>query len=166
MYFARIYPDRSYAIGVTISDSYPGGMYITAEDPSRSWRSQPMDNGEELIIIGGEHHKTGQSEDTQAHYDNLLDTANNTFQVKEVLYRWSTQDYTTMDQVPYIGPLNSKDPGIYVTTGFRKWGMTTGTAAAMILRDYILGKENEWASVFMPSRVKLGASAGKFSPKI
>jgi len=162
MYFARIYPDRSYAIGVTISDSYPGGMYITAEDPGRSWRSHPMDKGEELIIIGGEHHKTGQGADTRIHYQNLLDTANNTFQVKEVLYRWSTQDYTTMDQVPYIGPLNSKDPGIYIATGFRKWGMTNGTAAAMILRDYILGKENDWAPVFLPSRIKLGASAGKF----
>jgi glycine/D-amino acid oxidase-like deaminating enzyme/nitrite reductase/ring-hydroxylating ferredoxin subunit len=161
MYFARIYPERSYALGVTISDSYPGGMYITAEDPGRSWRSHPMDCGEQLIIIGGEHHKTGQSEDTRIHYRNLLDAANNTFQVKEVLYRWSTQDYTTMDQVPYIGPLNSKDPGIYIATGFRKWGMTNGTAAAMILRDYILGNENEWAEVFLPSRFKLGASAGK-----
>ena len=162
MYFARIYSERSYAIGITITDTYPGGMYITAENPGRSWRSHPMDNGEELVIIGGEHHKTGQGGDTQIHYQNLLETARNTFQVKEVLYRWSTQDYTTMDQVPYIGPLNSKDPGIYVATGFRKWGMTNGTAAAMILRDYILGNENEWAPVFIPSRVKPGASAGKF----
>jgi glycine/D-amino acid oxidase-like deaminating enzyme/nitrite reductase/ring-hydroxylating ferredoxin subunit len=161
MYFARIYPDRSYALGITISDKYPGGMYITAEDPGRSWRSQPLGNGEELIIVGGEHHKTGQGEDTSIHYENLLETANNTFQVKEVLYRWSTQDYTTMDKVPYIGPLNSKDPGIYVATGFRKWGMTNGTAAAMILRDYILGKENEWAPAFVPSRFKPGASVGK-----
>src|SRR5690606_9539096 len=107
MYFARIYPERSYAIGITITDTYPGGMYITAENPGRSWRSHPMDNGEELVIIGGEHHKTGQGGDTQIHYQNLLETARNTFQVKEVLYRWSTQDYTTMDQVPYIGPLNS-----------------------------------------------------------
>jgi Rieske Fe-S protein len=67
-----------------------------------------------------------------------------------------------MDQVPYIGPLNSKDPGLYVATGFRKWGMTNGTAAAMILRDYILDKENEWAPVYMPSRFKPGAAAGKF----
>lgn len=162
MYFSRIYPDRSYAIGITISDQYPCGMYISAEDPGRSYRSHPMDDGRELIIIGGEHHKTGQGEDTGLHYQNLLDTANNVFQVNEVLYRWSTQDYTTMDQVPYIGPLNSKDPGIYVATGFRKWGMTNGTAAAMILRDYILDKENEWAPVFMPSRFKPGASVGKF----
>ena len=59
---------------------------------------------EELVIIGGEHHKTGQGGDTQIHYQNLLETARNTFQVKEVLYRWSTQDYTTMDQVPISAP--------------------------------------------------------------
>lgn len=162
MYFARIYPVRSYALGVTISDSYPGGMYISAEDSGHSFRSHPMDNGEELIIVGGEHHKTGQGGDTGIHYQNLMETARNTFQVKDMLYRWSTQDYTTMDQVPYIGPLNSKDPGIYVATGFRKWGMTNSTAAAMILRDYILGKENQWAPVFLPSRFKPAASAGKF----
>ena len=162
MYFSRIYPNRSYAIGLTISDSYPGGMYITAEDPGRSYRSHPMDDGRELIIVGGEHHKTGQGVDTSLHYQNLINTANEVFQVKEVLYRWSTQDYTTMDQVPYIGPLNSKDPGVYVATGFRKWGMTTGTAAAMILRDYILDQENEWAPVFLPSRFKPAAAAGKF----
>ncbi|MDD2503547.1 MAG: FAD-dependent oxidoreductase [Clostridia bacterium] len=162
MYFSRIYPERSYAVGLTISDQYPGGMYISAEDPGRSYRSQPMDDGRVLIIVGGEHHKTGQSIDTSLHYQNLLNTANSIFQVDEVLYRWSTQDYTTMDQVPYIGPLNSKDPGLYVATGFRKWGMTNGTVAAMILRDYILDKENEWAPVFMPSRFRPGAAAGKF----
>lgn len=162
LYFSRIYPDRSYAIGITISDQYPGGMYISAEDPGRSYRSHPMDDGRELIIVGGEHHKTGQGEDISIHYQNLINTANDIFSVNEILYRWSAQDYTTMDQVPYIGPLNSKDPGLYVATGYRKWGMTNATAAAMILRDYILDKENEWAPVFMPSRFKPGASAGKF----
>jgi glycine/D-amino acid oxidase-like deaminating enzyme/nitrite reductase/ring-hydroxylating ferredoxin subunit len=162
MYFARIYPERSYALGITISEHFPVGMYISAEEPARSFRSQAMGNGKELVIIGGDHHKTGQGEDTRSHYHNLLKTANEHFQVKEVLFRWSTQDYTTMDEVPYIGPLNSKDPGIYVATGFRKWGMTNATAAAMILRDYILCQENEWAPVFLPSRWKPGASAGKF----
>ncbi len=162
MYFSRIYPVRSYALGVTIKDKYPGGMYITAEDPGRSFRSQPLDNGEELIIVGGEHHKTGQGEDTRIHYQNLVDTAKSTFQMKEILYRWSTQDYTTMDQVPYVGTLTSNTPGIYVATGFRKWGMTNGTAAAMMLKDYIIGKENPWAPVYAPSRFKLAASAGKF----
>jgi len=162
MYFSRIYPDRSYVLGITIKDKYPGGMYITAEDPGRSFRSQPMDGGDELVLVGGEHHKTGQGGDTGVHYKNLLETAGSSFQIKEVLTRWSTQDYTTMDEVPYVGTLTSKTPGIYVATGFRKWGMTNGTAAAMILKDRIIGKENEWAPVFVPSRFTPSASAGKF----
>ncbi|HHY83442.1 MAG TPA: FAD-dependent oxidoreductase [Clostridiales bacterium] len=162
MYFARIFPERSYALGVTISEKFPEGMYISAEDPGRSYRSQPMDNDEELVIIGGEHHKTGQGGDMNAHYESLLDTARKTFHVKEIKYRWSTQDYTTVDEVPYIGPLNSKDPGVYIAAGFRKWGMTNSMAAAMIIKDYILGSENEWAPVFLPSRFKPAAAAGKF----
>jgi glycine/D-amino acid oxidase-like deaminating enzyme/nitrite reductase/ring-hydroxylating ferredoxin subunit len=162
MYFSRIYPDRSYAIGVTTNEKFPGGMYITAEDPGRSFRSHTMDDGKELVIVGGEHHKTGQGDDTSIHYKNLLETAENTFQVKEVLYRWSAQDYTSMDKVPYVGNLTSKTPGIYVATGFRKWGMTNSTAAAMIIKDYIIGKENPWAPVYNPSRFTPSASAGKF----
>jgi len=163
MYFSRIYPDRSYALGITIEDKYPGGMYITAEDPGRSFRSQPLGNGQELVIVGGEHHKTGQGGDTGVHYKRLLDTARSMFRVKEVLYRWSTQDYTTMDKVPYVGNLTSKTAGIYVATGFRKWGMSNGTAAAMVLKDLVLGKDNPWFEVYNPSRFIPAASAGKFT---
>lgn len=162
MYFARLYPDRSYALGVTIKEKYPEGMYITAEDPGRSLRSQSLGDQGELIIIGGEHHKTGQGEDTSIHYKNLLDFASETFQLKETLYRWSTQDYTSTDDVPYVGNLTSKTPNIYVATGFRKWGMTNSTAAAMILKDAILGDKNPWAQVYDPSRFTPIASASNF----
>ncbi len=163
MYFSRIYPERSYALGITIEGKYPGGMYITAEDPGRSFRSQPLGSGEELVIVGGEHHKTGQGGDTGVHYKNLLNAAQSIFKVKEVRYRWSTQDYTTMDKVPYVGNLTSKTAGIYVATGFRKWGMSNGTAAAMILKDLILGKDNPWYEVYNPSRFNPAASVGKFA---
>ncbi|HZK34126.1 MAG TPA: FAD-dependent oxidoreductase [Bacillota bacterium] len=162
MYFARAYPDRSYALGLTIEENYPGGMYITAEDPARSFRSQPMENGEELIIVGGDHHKTGQSQDTATHYKNLLQTANETFTVKDIPYRWSAQDYTTMDEVPYIGNLTSKTSGIYVATGFRKWGMTSGTTAALVLKDLVLAEDNPWSDLYSPSRFTPIVSAGKF----
>ncbi|MDF2590882.1 MAG: dependent oxidoreductase, partial [Clostridia bacterium] len=33
MYFARIYPERSYTIAIKAKEKYLGGMYITAEDP-------------------------------------------------------------------------------------------------------------------------------------
>lgn len=59
-----------------------------------------MEDGGQLVIIGGEHHKTGQSQDTSVHYNELLKTAKEIFKVKDVPYRWSAQDYTSMDNVP------------------------------------------------------------------
>ena len=99
-YFARIYPERSYALAITAQEKFPGGMYITAEDPGRSLRSTP-NNGGELIIIAGEHHKTGQGPATDSHYRNLAQFAEQSFTVTGIPYRWSTQDYTTLDEVPY-----------------------------------------------------------------
>lgn len=59
-YFARMYPERSYAIGAGVKERFPGGMYITAEDPAKSIHSQEIEN-EEILIISGEHHKTAQT---------------------------------------------------------------------------------------------------------
>lgn len=151
MFFSRIYQDRSYIVGVKIEEKFPEGYYKSAETPSRSLRSQPYEGGE-LVLIAGEQHKTGQAPDTNTHYQNLIDFANQTFTVKDVLYRWSTQDCNTIDGLPYIGNLTAKSPNLYVATGFRKWGMSNGIASAMILSDLIVKGENPWAEVFRPSR--------------
>ena len=65
LYFARIHPERSYALGVRVRGATPQGMYISAEQPTRSIRSHPVDDGE-ILIVGGEGHKTGQGGDTLA----------------------------------------------------------------------------------------------------
>lgn len=158
MYFTRLYPDRSYALAVKISEKYPGGMYISAEDPARSLRST-VNNGEELVIIGGEHHKTGQGENMNSHYINLKNFAEDTFTVTDIPWRWSTHDYMTPDDSPYIGNLTSQTPDIFVATGYKKWGMTTGTAAAIILRDLIVTGKSPWADIYYPSRFNPSASA-------
>lgn len=150
-YFARMCPERSYALGIRIKGEYPGGMYITAEEPGRSLRFAPADGGD-LLIVGGEHHKPGQGPNTNQHYANLVDFARKTFDVTEMLYRWSTQDYTTLDDIPYVGRITSKSPNVYVATGFRKWGMTNSTASAMLLKDLIVKGESPWAPVYDPSR--------------
>lgn len=159
-YFARMYPDRSYALGVKVKEKYPGGMYITAESPGRSIRFQPYEGGE-LVIIGGEHHKTGQGNNMNMHYENLIGFANNNFTLEDVMYRWSTHDYTTLDDVPYVGRIKSNVPNIYVATGFGKWGMTNSTVSAMIISDLILKKENPWAKLYSPSRPITLTAIGK-----
>jgi Rieske Fe-S protein len=150
-YFARMYPERSYVLGITMKGKYPGGMYITAEDPGRSLRYTPYEDGE-LIIVGGEHHKTGQGPSTDTHYSNLAQFAQQTFDVVAMPFRWSTQDYTTLDDIPYVGKISSASPNMYVATGFRKWGMTNSTVSAILLKDLIVNGESPWAPVYDPSR--------------
>ncbi len=161
LYFARLYPVRSYALGVRISEKFPEGMYITAEDPGRSFRSQPDKNGE-IVIIGGEHHKTGHGENTFGHYETLRDFAYSLYNVKQITNRWSTQDYTTMDELPYAGFITSDRNNIFVATGFGKWGMTNSTASAMLIKDLILNGSSPWSAVYDPSRFNPGAAAKNF----
>ncbi len=150
-YFARMYPEKSYALGVKIEEEFPGGMYFTAEDPGRGLRSTPFEDGE-LVIVSGEHHKTGQGPNTNLHYKNLVDFANATYRVAAIPFRWSTQDYTTLDDVPYVGKITGKSPRVYVATGFKKWGMTNGTASAILLKDLIVKGKSPWSPVYDPSR--------------
>lgn len=150
-YFARMYPERSYSLAVKVKEKFLGGMYITAEDPGRSLRSQEYEGGE-LLIVAGEHHKTAHGTDLHKHYENLVEFAQEHYNLQELLFRWSTQDYTTLDKVPYVGRLTSKTPNIFVATGFRKWGMTNSTVSAMIIKDLITKGENPWEDLYNPSR--------------
>lgn len=155
-YFSRMYLDKSYVLALKIAEQFPAGMFISAEDPARSLRSQNSQAGE-LVLVAGESHKTGHGAGTNTYYQNLLDFAHNTFQVQEVLYRWSTQDCMTIDGVPYVGNLTSRSPNLYVATGFGKWGISNGTAAAVVLKDLITKGDSPWAPVYNPSRFSLSS---------
>lgn len=152
LYMARIYQERSYAIAIRAQSKFPDGVYVSAEKPTRSLRSQVFGD-QELILIVGENQKTGHGNDVNHHYKNLIDFAHENFDVEEILYRWSAQDCMTMDDIPYIGNINSNHPHIYLATGFKKWGMTTSTVAAMVLKDLIIKGESPWAQVYDPARI-------------
>lgn len=150
-YFARMYPERSYVLGVKTKADYAGGMYISAEDPKRSIRSITAE-GEQMLLIGGENHKTGQGGCTLKYYEELQMFAEEEFGIKEIAYRWSAQDLTTLDKLPFIGPYGADDPNILVATGYKKWGMTTGTAAALLIEKCITDQESPYKDLFTPSR--------------
>ena len=161
MYFARIYSERSYALAIKAKEKYPGGMYITAEDPGRSLRLINSEHGD-LIMVGGEHHKTGQGEDTAKHYEALVDFANEIFTVENIPYRWSTQDCMTLDNIPYVGHFTADTPNLYIATGYGKWGMTNSTASAVLLKDLIVHGKCDYQDVYNPSRKTIAASAKEF----
>jgi glycine/D-amino acid oxidase-like deaminating enzyme/nitrite reductase/ring-hydroxylating ferredoxin subunit len=151
MLFSKLHQSRSYVLGVHMEESLPEGMFINAEHPARSLRSQPEGDGE-LVLVAGEEHRTGEGGNTKDHYRKLEDWVRSIYSVKSVDYHWSTQDVITADHVPYIGRITSDSKHSYLATGFRKWGMTTGTVAAMIITDMILGRDNPWEKVYDPSR--------------
>jgi glycine/D-amino acid oxidase-like deaminating enzyme/nitrite reductase/ring-hydroxylating ferredoxin subunit len=159
MYFARMHPKRSYVLGCRLSGKAPEGMFITSEAPFHSFRSNPLEEGGEIWMVGGENHKTGQGGDTRQRYRNLELWARERFPVEAIEYRWSTQDNVTVDRVPYIGKASPGSERLFVATGFGGWGMTNSTVSAMILSDLVLETENAWSSLYDPNRFKPITSA-------
>lgn len=160
LYFARMYAERSYVLGVLTQDKLPEGMFVTAETPGQSFRTQGYKDGE-MILVAGEQHKTARGADTITHYNMLRELAANTFRVKEIPYRWSTQDYTTVDKIPYIGYVQSGKSNILVATGFRKWGISTSTVSGLLLTDLIVKGSSPWQDVYSPQRGISLRSAGQ-----
>jgi glycine/D-amino acid oxidase-like deaminating enzyme/nitrite reductase/ring-hydroxylating ferredoxin subunit len=156
--FARVHPQRSYAILCRIAGIPPEGMFISADSPTRSIRGVPHE-GKELLLVGGEGHRTGTGGDTEERYRCLETFAREHWDVRSIDYRWSAQDNTTVDHVPYVGPLTPRADRVFMATGFAKWGMTGGTAAALLLCDLLLGHHSPWAGLFDPNRLTLRASA-------
>ncbi|MTI66159.1 MAG: FAD-dependent oxidoreductase [Firmicutes bacterium] len=161
LYFSRLYTERSYVLAIKAKEKFPSAMFINAESPARSLRSQTIGN-EELILVIGDNHKTGQGKNTKMHYNNLLKFSKKIFTVKDIPYRWSTQDCMPLDDVPYIGNLTSNTPNIYVATGFKKWGMTTSMVSALIFKELILNGKSKWKEVYNPSRFTPLASFKNF----
>lgn len=159
-YFARMYASRSYVLGVKVEKDFSGGMYYSADMPTRSLRYTPY-NGEKLILVSGDGHKTGQGINMMKHYEALEDFAEKVLKITEFPYRWSAQDLITLDKVPYIGPITANRQSILVATGYRKWGMTNGTAAALLLKDIIMEKENPYRELYDPSRFQADPSLKK-----
>ncbi|MDD4658711.1 MAG: FAD-dependent oxidoreductase [Eubacteriales bacterium] len=158
-YFARMYAERSYILGVRAEGKLPEGMFISAESSGHSLRTQAAEEGE-LLLVGGEHHKTGAGEE-EPHYQKLIEFARSNFAVSDIPYRWSAQDYTTVDKIPYIGCIRKGIDNMFVATGFRKWGISTSLAAALIIRDLIIWGSSPWQDVFSPQRGLSLKSTGK-----
>ena len=104
--FARVHPQRSYALACRIAGAPPDGMHISGDSPTRSVRAVPVD-GEELLLVGGEGHRTGTGGDTEERYRRLEAFAREHWDVRSVDYRWSAQDNTTVDGLPFVGPADA-----------------------------------------------------------
>ncbi len=149
-FFAKCHPTRSYALAARLGEGavIPEGMYLSVDQPTRSVRAAL---GDSVVILGGEGHKTGQDDDTSRRYAALEKWSRDTFDVAAIEHRWSAQDYASADGLPYVGR-QLGGSNVFVATGFKKWGMSNGTAAALMMTAELTGKENPWASAFDATR--------------
>jgi len=159
-FFTANFPSHSYGIAVPTEDRQPGGMYLSADTPTRSIR--PYSDGQQnYVIVGGEGHRVGKHNATRQRYDVLQRWANSYFGPAKAAFRWSAHDYVSADGRPYIGRLTPESDRLWVATGFKKWGLTNGTVAAMILSDRIGGRQNMWAKTFDSTRLEPKSSTKK-----
>jgi glycine/D-amino acid oxidase-like deaminating enzyme/nitrite reductase/ring-hydroxylating ferredoxin subunit len=159
LFFARLEPMRSYGLALPLTGPAPEGMYLSASSVTRSVRTARGPDGTPYLVVGGEGHKVGQGSPTLPREERLADWALEHFPVREVTHRWSAQDYRSVDLLPYIGPAWLGTDRVLAATGFDKWGMTNGTAAALALAGEIIGKPEPWAQTFGSNRLNLLASA-------
>ena len=155
-YWLKQYQSRSYVLALEGGPDV-GGMYVDESGKGLSFRNY---NG--LLLLGGGGHRTGKQSGGWA---GLEDFARRRWPDAKPVCRWAAQDCMTLDGVPYIGPYSPRLPGLYVATGFNKWGMTFSMAAATLISDLILGRENPYRQVFDPARSvlhpQLAANAGE-----
>ncbi len=129
----------------------PDALLWDTADPYHYMRIDPH-RDYDLVIFGGEDHKTGQAPDTTACYERLERTLTALMPNVEISHRWSGQVIETPDGLPYIGQMADHQ---YAATGFAGNGMTFGTLGAMLASDAILGRRNPWAELFDPGRAAI-----------
>lgn len=142
-YFMKLYQHRSYVVAFENAQEI-SGMYVDESDKGMSFRAY-----KNLLFIGGGGHRTGKR---GGNWEEICSFAKKYYPNAELRYLWAAQDCMSLDKIPYIGNYSKSTPDLYVASGFNKWGITSSMAAAMILTDMVLGRENEYAEVFNPSR--------------
>ncbi len=114
---------------------------------------------EELLIVGGEDHRTGQADDAEERYRRLEEWTRRRFPVNgEIRCQWSGQILETMDGLAFIGRNPLDTPNVFVATGDSGQGMTHGTIAGILLTDLIVGRPNHWVDLYDPARKTLRAA--------
>src|SRR4051812_5546860 len=142
----------TYVVGARVAKGrIPDGLFWDTQDPYHYLRLEPQ-RDHDLVIFGGEDHKTGQATDTSACFDRLERTLRSMIEDVEVTYRWSGQVIETPDGLPYIG---ETAPRQFSGTGFAGNGMTFGTLTGMMAADRVAGRTNPWTDLFDPGRKKI-----------
>jgi glycine/D-amino acid oxidase-like deaminating enzyme/nitrite reductase/ring-hydroxylating ferredoxin subunit len=146
-------PYRSYVIAVKLkSGKYSDALIYDTQEPYHYVRTHTIE-GQELLLVGGNDHKTGHG-DPEGAFADLEKYARKYYNISSVKYRWSSQYYVPVDGLPYIGQMPLAADGIYCATGYNGNGMMLGSIAGKVLADLVGGKGSKYEKLFSPSRIK------------
>lgn len=156
-FHARTAPYRSYVVAARPGPvSLEPGIYADTAEPYHYLREH-----EGLVLCGGEDHKAGQRASDADPFTALETHLRARLGVLEVVKRWTTELYTTLDGLPYIGPVGAGSRHL-VATGFDGDGLLFGALAGELLSQHVLGVSSTIGEILTPLRVKPIASAGTF----
>jgi len=153
---------RSYVVGARIPRaSVTRALYWDTNDPYHYLRVHRHNiQDKDVLLIGGEDHKTGQANDAAQRFGHLEKWARNRFPMIESFdYHWSGQVMESVDGLAYIGANPMDAPNVFVATGDCGMGMTHGTIAGILLTGLILGNDHPWKPLYDPSRITVRAIA-------
>jgi glycine/D-amino acid oxidase-like deaminating enzyme/nitrite reductase/ring-hydroxylating ferredoxin subunit len=146
---------QTYVVGARVpAGAVTPGLYWDTGDPYHYIRLHHLGDDSDLLIVGGEDHKTGQEENPEQCYSRLEAWTRAHFPLlTQIEYRWSGEVMEPVDGLAFIGPNPSGEANVYIATGDSGNGMTHGTIAGMLLTDLIQGRKNEWADLYDPARL-------------
>lgn len=149
----KLFPYRTYAIAAEVPPTAaPSGLVWDMEDPYHYVRTSAGSDGNELVIIGGEDHKTGQHPEAHDPFERLEHWARLAMpQLGAISSRWSGQVLETPDGLGFIGR-SPHSANTFVACGDSGMGMTHSTIAGMLLQDLVRGRSHPWERLYDPSR--------------
>ncbi len=158
-------PDRTYVVaGRVPKGSVPDALVWDTYESYHYVRIQELSETEDLLIVGGEDHRSGEAEDMDERLDRLEQWTRERYpSFAGAQYRWSGQVMEPMDFMPFSGR-NPGNKNIYIHTGDSGQGITNGVAGSLTIMPLIIGEDSRYAPVLDPSRKSFTStsSVGEF----
>lgn len=179
LYWAKTTHNRSYLTSYRVpeelAEALPNGLFISVDSPTRSVRTAPdpesqvPDATPPVLLVGGNGHPVARVPSNEERVQELIDWTGRFFPGAELTYRWAAQDYTSANLIPFVGRMPRGRGRIWMATGYAKWGLTNGAAAAIRISEEILGvpwmRRRAWIKVLgtrlsAPADFARGAAEG------
>lgn len=158
-------PYRTYALAAPVPrGAFERALYWDSADPyhyvrlARAPEAMPGSDYE-WLIVGGEDHKVGQSDNPEASWARLQQWLHRRLpNVGVPLYRWSGQVNEPVDGLGFIGASPGSN-NVFIVTGQSGNGTSYGAVAALLLGQLITGGDSPWRVLYDPARKPLGRSS-------